>query len=288
MARQLRGARDPRVHPREQCACRRFRTVPRADDLPRRRARRSARWAWLPSRSGSRSCRPTRSSRGRISVSRPTADAASNTTRASWIWSAPIPRGTIYDRTGLPLATDDAAVIAAARPKYEQLGVALGDRLSESGQRCYPLGARAYHVLGDARTRVNWSASNTSFVERDANDRLRASTIARPYCRRRTRRGSRCSRSGATTATSCPLLRHRYEPEHPAALALRSSAARRTPDDRRQSAGSDCRPSSQDYAVSAQGRAAAVVIDPDTGALLASVSYPWPAMDGVLPARTTT
>ncbi|HET9269600.1 MAG TPA: penicillin-binding transpeptidase domain-containing protein, partial [Vicinamibacterales bacterium] len=37
----------------------------------------------------------------------------------------------------------------------------------------------------------------------------------------------------------------------------------------------------KDYARRAQGRAAAVVIDPDTGALLASVSYPWPAMEGL-------
>jgi penicillin-binding protein A len=77
-----------------------------------------------------------------------------------------------------------------------------------------------------------------------------------------------------------PALRHRYEPEHPATVALRTSArdVRLTLD-----ASLQARLSAivQAYAVRAQGRAAAVVIDPDTGALLASASYPWPAMAGV-------
>jgi penicillin-binding protein A len=77
-----------------------------------------------------------------------------------------------------------------------------------------------------------------------------------------------------------PALRHRYDLEHPATVALRASArdVRLTLD-----AGLQARLSSivQDYARRAQGRAAAVVIDPDTGALLASVSYPWPAMEAV-------
>src|SRR6185503_2403887 len=62
-----------------------------------------------------------------------------------------VPRGTIYDRRGAALAQPCA----------------------EPGERCYPLGGKAFHLIGDARTRLNWSAPNTSYVERDAEDRLR-------------------------------------------------------------------------------------------------------------------
>jgi cell division protein FtsW (lipid II flippase) len=192
-----------------------------------------------------------------------------------------IPRGSIYDRTGLPLATGDAAAIAAARPKFEQLGVALGTVCPDAGQRCYPLGPRAYHVVGDARTRLNWSASNTSFVERDADDRLQGfSDHAAPL--------ATTSAGGQPMFTVqrdyrdlLPALRHRYDPEHPAVVALRKGArdVRLTLD-----AGLQIRLAGivQDYARRARGRAAAVVVDPDTGALLASVSYPWPAMEGTV------
>ena len=40
-------------------------------------------------------------------------------------------------------------------------------------ERCYPLGGEAFHVLGDARTLANWTAANTSYVERDSDARLR-------------------------------------------------------------------------------------------------------------------
>ena len=191
-----------------------------------------------------------------------------------------IPRGTIYDRTGLPLATGNAAAIAAARPKYESLGVAVGTACANPDQRCYPLGPRAYHVLGDARSRVNWTASNTSFVERDANDRLQGFDDHATTLQTTNAAGQPMFTIERDYRDLVPALRHRYEPEHPATLALRSGArdVRLTLD-----AGLQTRLSAivQDYARRAQGRAAAVVIDPDTGALLASVSYPWPAMEGI-------
>src|SRR6185295_12622884 len=84
-----------------------------------------------------------------------------------------LPRGTIYDRKGLPLATDAPAVIDAARQTYQRLGVSLELMCPHPSERCYPLGGRAFHLLGDERTRVNWSAPNTSYVERDSENRLR-------------------------------------------------------------------------------------------------------------------
>jgi cell division protein FtsW (lipid II flippase) len=187
-----------------------------------------------------------------------------------------MPRGTVYDRRGVPLATEDRGVIAGAREKYQRLGVSLEEACPEPGERCYPLGGRAFHLLGDARTRVNWSAPNTSYVERDAEDRLRgfadhASTIqttdsaGRPMLT--VRREYR---------ELVPALRHRYEPDHPAIAALRNRPhdVRLTID-----ANLQLRLSAiiAAYAKKSAGKAAAVVIDPDTGDLLASASYPWPA-----------
>ena len=192
-----------------------------------------------------------------------------------------IPRGTIFDRSGVPLATSDTAAMSAARAKYEPLGVAVGTACVDPDQRCYPLGGRTYHVLGDARSRVNWTASNTSFVERDANARLQGFDDHATTIQTTNLAGQPMFTVQRDYRDLVPALRHRYEPEHPATIALRTSArdVRLTLD-----AGFQVRLSAlvQDYARRAQGRAAAVVIDPDTGALLASASYPWPAMEGVL------
>ena len=192
-----------------------------------------------------------------------------------------IPRGTIFDRSGVPLATSDTAALSAARAKYEPLGVAVGTACVDPDQRCYPLGGRTYHVLGDARSRVNWTASNTSFVERDANARLQGFDDHATTIQTTNLAGQPMFTVQRDYRDLVPALRHRYEPEHPATIALRTSArdVRLTLD-----AGFQVRLSAivQDYARRAQGRAAAVVIDPDTGALLASASYPWPAMEGVL------
>ena len=192
-----------------------------------------------------------------------------------------IPRGTIFDRSGLPLATSDAAAISAARAKYEPLGVAVGHACVDPNQRCYPLGPRSYHVLGDARSRVNWTASNTSFVERDANERLQGFDDHATTIQTTNLAGQPMFTVQRDYRDLVPALRHRYDPEHPATIALRTGArdVRLTLD-----AGFQARLSAivQEYARRAQGRAAAVVIDPDTGALLASASYPWPAMEGVM------
>ena len=79
-----------------------------------------------------------------------------------------------------------------------------------------------------------------------------------------------------------PLLRHRYEPEHPAAVALRRAPrdVRLTIDAALQLARRGDRRGAREGGI---GRAAAVVLDPDSGAVLASVSYPWPS-DGALTA----
>jgi cell division protein FtsW (lipid II flippase) len=186
-----------------------------------------------------------------------------------------IPRGTIYDRHGLPLATDDPQVIAQAAQAYARLGVTLSDVCLDRTERCYPLGGRAYHVIGDARTRTNWTASNTSFVERDSADRLRGFDDHAATVKTIDRAGRTLYTVARDYRDLVPLLRHRYEPNDRAVASFqaRPRDVRLTID-----ANLQLRVAAivADYARKADGRAAAVVLDPDTGAVLASASYPWP------------
>src|SRR6185437_2283337 len=132
-------------------------------------------------------------------------------------------------------------------------------------------------VLGDARTRVNWSASNTSFVERDDEALLRGfDDHATPVS---------VSEIDGSTGTALrrdyrelvPLLRHRYQPDD---IAVKTAFDTR----RRVALTIDARLQARVAAIvaayarkSPSGHAADVVIDPATGDLLATVSYPWPS-----------
>ena len=73
-----------------------------------------------------------------------------------------------------------------------------------------------------------------------------------------------------------PLLRHRHQPDHPAVVSFRNRPrdVHLTID-----ANLQLRVASivATQARKAEGKAAAVVLDPDTGAILASASYPWPS-----------
>ena len=189
-----------------------------------------------------------------------------------------LPRGTVYDRKGLPLATEDPAVVEAARQSYQRLGVSLDRVCPDRGERCYPLGGRAFHLLGDERTRLNWSAPNTSYVERDSENRLRGFDDRATTLQTHDSSGRPMWTIRRDYRDLVPLLRHRHEPDHPAVVALRRQAhdVRLTLD-----AGFQFRVTSivAGYARKSSGRAAAIVLDPDSGELLASASYPWPDVD---------
>jgi cell division protein FtsW (lipid II flippase) len=186
-----------------------------------------------------------------------------------------LPRGTVYDRNGLPLATEEPGVIAAARQAYQRLGVSLDRTCPSPSERCYPLGGRAFHLLGDERTRVNWSAPNTSYVERDSESRLRGFDDRAATTQTSDSSGHTMWTIRRDYRDLVPLLRHRYQPGHPDVVALRRHAhdVRLTID-----AALQVRVTAivASYAKKSAGRAAAIVLDPDTGELLASASYPWP------------
>jgi cell division protein FtsW (lipid II flippase) len=206
---------------------------------------------------------------------------------------ATIPRGTVFDRRGLPLATGDSKIASRAREAYKKAGVesagcgpskaghyedgvVSGLSRTEMRDRCYPLGGAAFHLLGDVRNARNWTATNTAYVERDLQDHLRgfddhATTVKLPDA------------SGRLVQTTrrefhelVPLLRHRYSPTHPDVQAFlsRTHDVTLTIDAPLQAA--VARILSKYAARSASGHAAAVVLDPDTGELLAVASYPFP------------
>jgi cell division protein FtsW (lipid II flippase) len=180
-----------------------------------------------------------------------------------------IPRGTIYDARGLPLATGSVEVATQARKLYAKAGIALDSTCKEPFERCYPLGGSTFHLLGDARTRTNWTASNTSYAERDLDSRLRGFNDHATLVNRTIRRDY---------SELVPLLRHRHQPEDSAwreflkqprdiYLTIDAQLQARITAILRENASR-----------SATGRAAAVVMNPDTGELLAAASYPFPVL----------
>ena len=188
-----------------------------------------------------------------------------------------IPRGTIVDRNGLPMATDDPEVASQAAAAYAKLGTSIGQPCTDRGTRCYPLGGRAFHLLGDAETKRNWGAPNTSYVERDSESRLMGFDDHALVVTVLDREGAKATAVRRDYRDLVPVLRHRFEPDHPAVKAVMNPH-------RELKLTIDARLQSQTAAIlstyarrSSSGRGAAVVIDPSTGDLLASVSYPWPA-----------
>ena len=101
-----------------------------------------------------------------------------------------IPRGAIYDRNGVPLATSDWGELERHRDTYQALGISLDTAASRFDSRHYPFGAATAHITGDLRTGENFHASNASLVEHDANQRLQ----------------------GYRYAELAPLIRYRHHP----------------------------------------------------------------------------
>jgi cell division protein FtsW (lipid II flippase) len=207
---------------------------------------------------------------------------------------ATIPRGTVFDRRGLPLATGDPAVAKRASDAYKKAGVEIpgcvvsgfsrtgnvvsGFTRTSADERCYPLGGAAFHLLGDVRDARNWAATNTAYVERDSQDHLRgfddhATTVKLPDAS-----GHLVQTMRRDFSELVPLLRHRYSPNHTEVKAFlhRTRDVRLTIDAPLQAAVARILATYAER--SATGHAAAVVIDPDTGELLAVGSYPFPAV----------
>ena len=190
-----------------------------------------------------------------------------------------LPRGNIFDRGGRVLATGDPEVATQARTAYQKLGVPANGTCVEPVTRCYPLGGAGFHVLGDASTRENWSASNSSYLERDADDRLRGFDDHAAAGRSRDEDGRLVTTVRRDYSELVPLLRHRHQPNHSAATKFLKGDrdVRSTIDARLQLRLSQILGAAAKRSES--GRAAAVVLDAASGEVLALGSYPFPIVD---------
>ncbi|HEX6463079.1 MAG TPA: penicillin-binding transpeptidase domain-containing protein, partial [Vicinamibacterales bacterium] len=187
-----------------------------------------------------------------------------------------IERGTILDRNGLPLATSRAAEGQTLPDRYSAAGIRAVEPCAAS-VRCYPLGGIGFHVLGDATNETNWAASNTSFLERDNDARLKG------WDEHPMRIDVRNPRTGVLTHVVrreyrelLPLLRARYQPGD---AAVRALLAR----DRNVRSSIDARLQWRTAMLLEQHirrggfqHGAAVILDVETGEVLAAASYPWP------------
>ena len=188
-----------------------------------------------------------------------------------------IPKGGIYDRNGLPLATSNWDELEKHRAQYQQLGINIDQACSRTESRHYPFEGLTFHLLGDLRTRIRWGAGNTSFVERDSATRLRG------YDDRPTLVDVENPKTGKMERVVrydlrelVPLLRHRYDPDNPAVRRVldRKRDVRMSLDARLQVRAGQILKSALQKA--GQDKGSMVALDPATGELLAAVSYPLP------------
>jgi cell division protein FtsW (lipid II flippase) len=185
-----------------------------------------------------------------------------------------ISRGSILDRNGIPLATSDPKELERQRATFERLGVPL-ERMVTRDKRIYPFGGRTFHLLGDRNNQVNWGATNTSYAERDSRIRLQGYDDYAEVVDVKQPNGDTTREIRVDYKELVPLLRHQYQPEHRAVKKIkeRNRNLRMSIDARLQLRAASLL---ERQAQGAGHGGAAVVMDVQTGDLLASVSYPWP------------
>jgi cell division protein FtsW (lipid II flippase) len=185
-----------------------------------------------------------------------------------------IPRGAILDRNGIPLATSDPKELERQRATFERLGVSL-ERTVTPGRRIYPFGGRTFHLLGDRNSQTNWGAPNTSYAERDSRIQLQGYDDYASVVEVTQPNGDVTREIRVDYGELVPLLRNQYQPGSKAVKSIleRDRNLRMSIDARLQMRAGEILAK---YAGQAGNGGAAVVIDAETGDLLASVSYPWP------------
>jgi hypothetical protein len=193
-----------------------------------------------------------------------------------------LPRGTIFDRNGFALATADSARADAMNKRLRAAGVSTAP-CPPAPARCYPLRGGAFHLLGDWNGQLNWGASNTSFLERDQNATLQGFDDHLRIVDREVR-GVREQVVVRDYRELLPLVRHKGDPESRAVRDLLSRRRDVTTSVDGVFQALVARALESRVRAAGEERGAVVVIDPDTGELLASASLPYPSVDTVTAA----
>jgi cell division protein FtsW (lipid II flippase) len=187
-----------------------------------------------------------------------------------------IPKGSIYDRNGLPLATSNWDELDKHRADYKALGIDIDRACPRGDGRYYPFGGLMFDLLGDLRTRLRWGASNTAFVERDEARRLRGYDDRPTLVEVKGPKGQITRVIRYDYRELVPLLRHRYDPGNPEVREVldRKRDVRMSIDARLEVQVAQIL--QKQLKAAGKEKGAAVVMDPATGDLLAVVSIPWP------------
>jgi len=191
-----------------------------------------------------------------------------------------LPRGTIYDRNGIPLATSNLEELEKHHQEYKNLGINLEEITSKLKSRYYPFGNKLFYLLGDLPTKKNWGASNTSYIEKDYKERIQGyAAPAKEEIFKNPKTSKEFKVYKIDYGELIPLLRYQNNLKHQAVQSIltRNRDVKTSIDIRLQLKVSQMLKDTIQDAKELAG--AIVVIEPDTGDLLASVSYPWPQED---------
>ncbi|MBZ5618204.1 MAG: FtsW/RodA/SpoVE family cell cycle protein [Acidobacteriia bacterium] len=169
-----------------------------------------------------------------------------------------IPRGGVYDRNGIPLATSSWDELERHRTEFAALGISIDEACSRFDSRHYPFGAATAHLVGDLRTGENFHATNASLVEHDSDPKLQ----------------------GYQYAELAALVRYRHQPGNPeiARVLARDRNVRLTLDIRLQLRAQVILERRLREGGGLKG--ALVVMDAATGGVVAMVSAPAPDPPG--------
>ena len=172
--------------------------------------------------------------------------------------AAEIPRGNIYDRNGILLATSRWEELEKHRDELLKLGVNIDESCRRADFRLYPFGPATEHLLGDLRTGEKFHASNASLIEHDSNTRLQGYVDYNDLA---------------------PVVRYRHQRANPQLQALlkRDRDVHATIDVRLQLKATEILRKNLE---AAHKKGALVVMNSQSGEVLALASYPAPPVNG--------